>query len=849
MATEPSNFVKQAKMMGRAMGHKYEELLMQKLLEYAYAGTSLSYPDPVRVIRKDPPVVLGPPLRKPIPRRGTQLAKTAVIVLGTMEYEGTRKGDPLSASTMQVLEHATDAAEIDADIVYVSMDPKEAGKGKAKLGMKRIREERARVLQEIGEADPDLVICCGPVATACVFGRGNLVEAEMLRQRHELPGVRCPIYVTFGIDALRWKAGIAKWLELDFTAAARGEVKTEWGNYCVQAKGDYYWSTRPPELDTAAVVGFDLETYPGLDPYAPGARIRMAIISDQVGRAWVILTDEMGRLPAWVQNLAADKSIVKTGSNIKFDYRWMRRFGYTINNMADTSTREHIIDGENPKKDLKSLTFKYVPKLGDYSKGHRDLVRERGGWEYVEDHEMLNYAGADGEASIGAYFGQVDRIRGHKGWTLFKRLYEVLAEVEHNGMKIDMTALDALDVLHKQKLKELREQIVEDLGPINLNSPTQLAKALKKAVPDIKLTLREWTRVTGTEEDDETVTKREVLAREAHKHPVIGKVLEYRKYRTRHSTFIESVRDKHATRHEGMGYFIHPRYRTDVVETYRLSSQAPNGQNIPRKDNDDPDMSIKHMFVSRFKGGKICEADQSQIEIRTAAWLSQDPKMLQAIESGEDIHTSMASIMLNKPIEDVTDEERTLCKARTFLILYGGGAAKLARDLRISRRAAQRLIDDYFATFTGLRDYIGSVKDRVKVDLSVKTPFDFERRFIRPERWDSPDGFRIERQAFNTLVQSTAACITYIAMIHMADEMKQRGLKSVMIGQVHDSILIDVYPGEENEVAYMLKQIMEAAGAYAEEEFGVKFDVPLKCDVEMGGTWATARDYYKALAS
>ena len=832
-----TEFQKDMEVLGRSFGREMDKILIRSLI-----GSSLMYN-----VLLDPEIQHEP---KVLPKmKGFDpVRKSAVFVLGTMEYEAVRKGDPLTSSTMQILEHASEEANLDVDIVYVSLDPKDAGKGKSKLGMKRIREERERVLQEIGQAQADVVVCFGPVASACVFGKGNLAEGELLRQKHEIAGMP-PVYVTFGIEGMRWKAGIARWLEMDILVASRGQVETQWGEYTILEHGKQGWAHHPKELRDLKVVGFDLETFPGLDPYAPGARIRMAILSDRVGRAWVVMTDPQGRLPDWVQRLAADPKVVKCGSNPKFDYRWMRRFGYTIENMEDTSTREHILCGDNPKKDLKSLTFKYVPKLGDYSKGHRDLVRERGGWEFVEDHEMLQYAGGDGEASIGAWRGQEAGLANHQGWKLFRSLYQVLGEVEHNGMKIDMRELERLDVLYKAKLSDLRQDIVTQLGPCNLNSPTQLAKALKILVPDIKLTLREWTRAVGTEEDDDSVTKREVLEREAHKHPVIPLVLEFRKYRTRHSTFIESVRDKYATKHEGRGWFIHPRYRTDVVETYRLSSQAPNGQNIPRKDNDDPELSIKRMFRTRWfplvdGNGSIMEADQSQVEIRVAAWLSQDKKMLEAIASGEDIHTSMASIMLKKPIGDVTDNERTLCKARTFLILYGGGAAKLARDLKITRRAAQRLIDDYFDTFTGLRDYIEMVKARVKVDLKVVTPFGFERKFIRPERWESKDGFRIERQAFNTLVQSTAACITYIAMLGVAEDLHAGGFKSVMMGQVHDSILIDVYPGEEERVARILRRRMERAGASA-AQYGVdNFDVPLKCDVDYGETWAEARAYF-----
>lgn len=772
------------------------------------------------------------------------MRKEAVLVIGTPEPGSAKQGFALTDSTMAMLESITEECNVDATLVFVSLDPMDAGKNKSKLKMKRIKEERPRVLDEIDDARPDFVVCIGPVASACVFGKGNLSESELLRQAHYPLGENGPpVYVTYSLESLSWKAGIAEWLALDIKAAANGQTETEWGEYTLLLPGTPEWTHYPADLVGCAVVGFDLETYPGLDPFAPDARIRMAVVSDKVGRAWVVQATDDGRLPNWVVQLAANPAILKVGSNIAFDYMWMRRFGYTINHMDDTSTREHVIDESNPKKDLKSLTFKYVPKLGDYSKGQRDLVRERGGWENVRDEEMYDYCGADGEASIGTWREQDRRISSKDlevPISLYRDLYKVLAEVQWNGMAVDMYANSVLDLKYRDKLAGLRKEITAVLGPINLNSPTQLAKALKHAVPDINLSVRDWARAVGNEEDEEAATKRDVLEREAHKHEVIPLVLEYRRYRTRHSTFIEGVRDKHARYHNGE-YFIHPRYRTDVVETYRLSSQAPNGQNIPRKDNDDPELTVKQQFVSRFSGGSFLEADQSQIEIRTAAWLSEDEKMLEAIRSGEDIHTAMAAIMLNKDVEDVSENERQSCKHRTFLILYGGGARKLAKDLKITTRQAQRLIDDYFASFTGLRDYVQLCKDLVKQNLYITTPFRFTRAFNEPHNWNSSDGYRIERQAFNTIVQSTAACITYLAMIEIHRRLEEEGYASVMVGQVHDSVLIDVYPGEEERVAKMVKRVMENAGHLAWVRCGVDFDVPLMCDVEVGPNWGSVK--------
>lgn len=786
--------------------------------------------------------------------------KTAVFVLGTLEYAGVKRGDALSKASLSLLDRISEHADLDVDLVFVSQDPFDAGKSKSKLGMKRIRQERPRVLQEIGEAKPDLVICFGPVATACVWGKGNLVESNLLRQDHRPLLEDLPVFVTFSLDAVAWKAGLARWLELDVMSAAHGNSTTEWGEYTVLQPGTPEWDEMPEEIWNTihgvarawdeVPLGFDLETFPGLDPWAENARIRMAVLSDQVGRAWIVQCGPNSQVPLWLREILANPRIAKVGSNPKFDYVWCRRFGIKVLNVQDTSTREHIIDESNPKKDLKSLTFKYVPKLGDYSKQHRDLVRERGDWALVNDEEQYQYCGGDGEASIGTYLGQEAALRDkdlQRGWSLFRDLYGVLADIECRGMLVDLNTNRALDELYTAKLHDLRSQITRVLGPVNLNSPTQLAKALKATVPDIRLTKRDWVAAVGDDEGEEAVTNRAVLEREAHRHPVIPLVLEFRKYRTRHSTFIEGVRERHlVTRRRRvrgqsvLQHFIHPRYRTDVVETYRLSSQAPNGQNIPRKDNDDAHLTVKQQFRSRFPGGLILEADQSQVEIRVAAWLSGDEKMLQAIRSGEDIHTAMASIMLGKPVASITEEERQSCKARTFLILYGGGAKKLARDLKISKRAAQRLIDDYFATFTGLHDYIKSCKSRVKVDLKVVTPFGFTRSFVEPEQWDSSEGFRIERQAFNTIVQSTAACITYVAMIELEERMREEGLVSIMIGQVHDSVLIDVAAGEGQIVGQMAKQIFESAGVLS-QTYGVSFDVPLHCDVEIGEHWGAVK--------
>lgn len=779
--------------------------------------------------------------------------KKVVFVLETYDFPAVRKADDLNPESIKLLESVAEG--LDVTVVFAVTDPSLAGRAKNKIGMKRIRKDRPDMLAAIDQAKPDIVICFGPTATASVFDKGNLPQNEMFRKAHYPLGEDGPpVYVTVGMSATRWKAGLQKWLRWDVEAAVNGWGETEWGNYDLILPGSDFWEDLPPYeiacMGTTSgpkTIGFDLETYPGTDCWHPDARIRMAVISDRVGRAWIIQATPDSRFPVWLYKLLENPRLTKAGSNIKFDYLWMRRFGCRMVNMWDTSTHEHIIDESNPRKDLKSLTFIYVEKLADYGRGQRELVAKRGGWEYILDEEMYQYAGGDGEASVGAALGQLAKMKGlERPGDLFRRLYGVLGEMEHNGAAVDLDVTRELDTLYQVKLGGLRQQIVEVLGPVNPNSPTAMGKALKEAFPKINLKVREWTRVMSDDEDEETSTKREILEREKHHHPIIGTVLEYRSYRTRHSTFIKGILEdspngkrKAYGRHHSGGVFIHPSFNTDRVETFRLSSSRPNGQNYPK---DDPDMqlSIKRQFISRFKGGQIMEADQSQIEIRFAAWLSGDLKMLAALESGEDIHTSMAAVMLEKPIGEVTEDERQTCKARTFLILYGGGAAKLARDLSIPRRRAEQLIKEYFTAFEGLKMFIAETHRDVHRDLQVETAFGFIRRFVRPAHWDSSEGWSIQRQAFNTKVQNGAACITYLAMIWFQAELERRGLKSLLVLQVHDSLVVDVYPGEQKEIAAMLRTAMEVeARRMAREDYKVDLDIPLRCDIKVGNSWGT----------
>jgi hypothetical protein len=284
------------------------------------------------------------------------MSKKVVFVIG-VPGEYALRGDFLSESDAKLLESVAQFADVDADILQAVENITCAGKpDKASMGI--IREERPRLIAAITAASPEAVICFGPVAVKAVFNRGNKVLAEMLRTAHKVDELVAPVYVTHSLEHAAAKPGVGQWLRFDTHAAVNGMVETTWGDYSLLLPDTQPWDQCPPHLrnlmlQEEPVVGLDLETYPGLSPWDRDARIRMCVISDKPGRATVVQATPDSRLPKWLVDIIECPSIVKAGSNIKFDYRWLLKFGVTMANMHDTSTAQHLIDETDPFKDLK----------------------------------------------------------------------------------------------------------------------------------------------------------------------------------------------------------------------------------------------------------------------------------------------------------------------------------------------------------------------------------------------------------------------------------------------------------------------------------------------------------------
>lgn len=781
-----------------------------------------------------------------------------VFVMGTLEYSGMdEEGAALSSTTIDLFTEAS--RDFDSSVVFVSLDPILASKTKNKITMKIIRQERPRVISEIEAQNPDLVICCGPVATACVFGKGNLAEERMFRRRFYPFGEdRMPVFVTFTPERARYTHDMKRLIINDINWAIahvdRAVPERMQPEYTLVRMSDPEWRVRPAGAAgrRSHAIGFDLETYPAVSPFDTEARIRMAVMSyyrgDGVIKTFVIHCGPDSSLPEWVVADLHNSNYVKVGSNIKFDVRWCRRFGISVRNYRCTALRESILDSSSPRTDLKFLAFSYAPELGAYNHNlelRLDVVKD---FRYLTDEELFDYAACDGVASLKAFMGQEmrdqDGLLDSAGAKVLYKLYESLADIEYNGIGVDLNRLDDLADNYRAELTRLRDEITAHLGAVNIDSPTDLAEALASKIPAINLKPSEWRRLISQSSEDteeEVSTAREVLMREAWRHASIPLIIEYRKIITRFNMFIKSVRTKHLTRWDG-AYCIFPSYNISTG-TYRLASSNPNGMNMPREIAN-PNLSVKSQFVGR-DGCELLEADLSQIEIRIAAALSGDPVMCEALRAGGDIHTQMASRMLGKPVHEsgeavdaqtsefVTKLERQSCKTRTFLILYGGGAKKLSADLRITKAAAQQMIDEYFATFRVLKQYIDSVHDSVRANGFITTPFGLRRYFVKPVNWQSRSGYAIYRQSFNTIIQHTAAMVMYVIMT----ELRTTPSSIRMVQQVHDSLVIEAYNvdtardilAELQRICDNIWEILAARGMERPAQ-----EVPIKFDASIG---------------
>lgn len=403
--------------------------------------------------------------------------------------------------------------------------------------------------------------------------------------------------------------------------------------------------------------------------------------------------------------------------------------------------------------------------------------------------------------------------------TLFREiempLVFTLFDMEQNGIRVEAEALKQYGDQLAGKIGDLEKEIYEEAGEtFNINSPKQLGVVLFE---NMKLPGGRKTK-TGYS------TAADVLEKLAPEHPVVAKILEYRQYTKLKSTYADGLANY--IQDDGR---IHGKFNQTITATGRISSTEPNLQNIPVRM--ELGRLIRKVFIPE-DGYRFVDADYSQIELRVLAHCSGDEHLIRAYKEQSDIHRITASQVFHIPFDEVTPQQRRNAKAVNFGIVYGISSFGLSQDLSITRKEAAKYIDDYFATYPGIKTFLDHAVTHAKEEGYVVTLFG--RRRPVPELSSSNFMQRSfgERVAMNSPIQGAAADIIKIAMIRVNQKLKKQKMKSRLVLQVHDELLIEAYEPELEAVQKILKEEMEHAA---------KLKVPLEIDMHTGVNWYEAK--------
>lgn len=407
-------------------------------------------------------------------------------------------------------------------------------------------------------------------------------------------------------------------------------------------------------------------------------------------------------------------------------------------------------------------------------------------------------------------------LKEREQWDLYQnielKLVDVLFNMEINGIKINLEEIENLSTKYKDELSILVGEIRKIAGDeININSPKQLQKLLFE---DLKLQYK-----------GKKSTSVEVLEAIKDQHEIVGMLLRYRKISKIISTYLDGMLpfvDKNNK--------IHTTFLQNFTATGRLSSRDPNLQNIPVRD--DESKVLRAMFMSSFENGNIMSADYNQIELRLMSIFSGDENLLNDFKEKVDVHSMTASKIFNISPSDVTPKERRVAKAVNFGIIYGISEYGLSKNINTTPKQAKEFISKYFELYPKIKDYMNGAIEFAREKGYVKTIYNRIRHLPQINSQNFTTRMFEERVALNMPLQGTASDIIKLAMIEVDKQIKLRGLKSKLILQIHDELILDVYPGEENACKDLLKESMMGVA---------DFVLPLEVNVAYGRTWLDAK--------
>jgi len=515
--------------------------------------------------------------------------------------------------------------------------------------------------------------------------------------------------------------------------------------------------------------------------------------------------------------------IEKVGQNIKYDILLLARYGVKVQGtLFDTMLAHYLIDPDT-RHGMDVLAENYL----NYSPvSITELIGEKGkkqgNMRDVEIEKIKEYAAEDADITLQLkntfHPLLVDTNTLQLAQEVEFPLVYVLAEIERNGVKIDVPALEEFSKTLEQDIRALEESIFEKAGTnFNIASPKQLGEVLFD-----KLQLDPKAKKTKT---GQYKTGEDVLLALAHKSDIVQDILNFRQLQKLKSTYVDALPELINTE-TGL---IHTSYNQAVAATGRLSSTNPNLQNIPIRT--ERGREVRKAFIPRSEDNVILSADYSQIELRLIAELSKDQNMLDAFSQGHDIHRATAAKVYNMDFDGVTSEQRRNAKAVNFGIIYGQSAFGLSQNLGISRKEAADIINEYFNQYAGIKKYMSDAVEFAKENGYVETILK-RRRYLRDINSANMTvrGFA-ERNAINAPIQGSAADLIKLAMIAIQKEIEQQGLSGKMIMQVHDELVFDV---PKQEVAAFKKIILDKMTN------AIKTNVPLVVEIGEGKNWLEA---------
>lgn len=518
------------------------------------------------------------------------------------------------------------------------------------------------------------------------------------------------------------------------------------------------------------------------------------------------------------KDIFSSNDIKKYGYNLKDDYLALRPYDIKLENMQfDIVIAEYLIDSTSSTSyECSAIAMKYLTKK---VKSEEELLGKG-----VKAKKYENLDSAQLKDHIGQIINTIKNVMPIMEETLTDMnmdelfhsvempLVEVLGSMEYRGIKVDKDKLNELGIEFRKIISGLESEIYELSGEtFNINSPKQLGVILfeKLELPVIKKTKTGYS------------TNADVLEKLKDSHPIIDKITEYRQIVKLNSTYVEGLLNII----NPISNRIHSSFNQTITTTGRISSTEPNLQNIPVKM--EIGRKIRKVFISDNKC-KLVDADYSQVELRVLAQMSQDENMIEAFKHNEDIHTKTASQVFNVNMEDVTSQLRAAAKAVNFGIIYGKSDFGLADDLNIPLKKAKEYIESYFAKYSKIKGFMDETIEKATENGYVTTILN-RRRYI-PEIKSSNfmERNRGKRFAMNAPIQGSAADIIKIAMVNVYKKLEEKNLKSKLILQVHDELIVEAFEDELEEVKQIVKDEMENA---------VKMDINLDVDLNTGNSW------------